>query len=197
MIRVNLPREPYWLSLPGLSLRLKVRPVTSAIMAIANAKVRRTLAALAEDLGHCREAGIDPATLPKLADPDVRAGLAEMMFTKALARAAVVEWEGVLLPDRDEPAPVNDETVGDVMEVYPVGERFLAGYLAARQMLDQEKNASGPAPHGTSAAGANTARGATRTACRAAGASAAPTAGAAPRSRTRRSASKAPRPGTS
>ena len=172
MIRLNLPREPYWLSLPGLSLRLKVRPATSAIMAIANAKVRATLAALSEELAHCREAGIEPASLPNLADPAVRAGLAEAMFTKALARAAVIEWEGVYQPDADEPAPVTDDTVGDLMDMFPIGERFLAAYLAPRNLLDQEKNGSRPAPHGTSAAGASTAEGATKTDCPAAGASA-------------------------
>ncbi|MFC7541037.1 hypothetical protein ACFQU2_18390 [Siccirubricoccus deserti] len=80
MLTLDLPVEPYWLDLPR-GVRVEIRPVTTAVMAAAQAGSARRLGALraaSEDL-----------------DPDMARGLAFAFLVKALARHAVTAWEGV------------------------------------------------------------------------------------------------------
>lgn len=161
-MRLSIPKDPYWIDLSGLSIRLHVRPLTQAVVDVANAKAARSVRELVDHQAAITDAGGAVEGLPDLTDEDVRRGLAEAEFTKALGRAAIIGWENVF-GDGDEPAPVTHETVGDLLSVWPVGERFRIAYLAPLEALAAEKNGSGPAPHGTSAAGRDTAGSATTT----------------------------------
>ncbi len=80
MLTLDLPTEPYWLDLPR-GVRVEIRPVTTAVMAAAQAAASRRL-------GAARAAGGD-------LDPDMVRGLAFAFLVKALARHAVTAWDGV------------------------------------------------------------------------------------------------------
>jgi hypothetical protein len=157
MVRLGLPREPYWIDLPG-GVRLQVRPLTTAVMAAAQARAQQAVADLVEQVRTRREAGLPLDGLPDLEDEAERAGLAQLLLVKALARHAILAWEGVLAAAGEMPAPVTPETVGDLMEgFWIVADAFLRQYTAPIDALLAEGNASRPSPPGTSAAGAATA----------------------------------------
>jgi hypothetical protein len=80
MLTLDILVEPYWLDLPR-GVRVEIRPVTTAVMAAAQAAASRRLGAIrAADNG---------------LDPDMARGLAFALLVKALARHAVTAWEGV------------------------------------------------------------------------------------------------------
>ena len=135
MIRLDLKREPHWLDL-GHGVRVHVRPCTTALMMAARAEVQRTAVSSHNE---AEAVGERTATL-----------------VKALGRLAVKDWEGV--GDADgEPAPLTAEAVDALLDLWPMAEAFERLYLGPALLLDEEKNALGPAPNGTSAAGHRTA----------------------------------------
>ena len=135
MIRLDLKREPHWLDL-GHGVRLHVRPCTTALMMAARAEVQRS---------------VMPSQNQAQAVGERTAAL-----VKALGRLGIQGWEGV--GDADgEPAPVTPEGVDALLDLWPMAEAFERLYLGPALLLDEEKNASAPAPTGTSAAGHRTA----------------------------------------
>ncbi len=135
MIRLDLKREPHWLDL-GHGVRLHVRPCTTALMMAARVEAQRTASLSASD---SETAGIRTAAL-----------------IKALARLAVIDWKGVG-DDAGSTVPVTPENIDALMDLWPVASAFESTYLGPALLLDAEKNASGPVPNGTSAAGPSTA----------------------------------------
>ena len=126
MIRLNLTATPQWLDLaPGL--RLLVGPLTTALMVSARAD-----AAI--------EAMPSTATTEELA----------LAMAKAVARRAILEWEGVG-DDKGDPVPVTPEGIDALLEIWPVFEAFQIQYVARGLILDAEKNVSAPLPSGPSA----------------------------------------------
>ncbi len=126
MIRLNLTATPQWLTLaPGL--RLLVGPLTTALMVSARADM--TIESLPET-----------ASTEELA----------LAMAKAVARRAILEWEGVGDADGD-PVPVSPEGIDALLEIWPVFEAFQTGYVAKGLILDAEKNVSAPSPSGPSA----------------------------------------------
>ena len=125
MIRLNLTNRPEWLDLlPGL--RVLVAPLTTALMVSARA---------------------DPLIegLPAASSQEDMA----LAMAKAVARRAVLEWDGV--GDEDgNPIAVSPDGIDALLEIWPVFEAFQAQYVARGLMLDQEKNASAPSPTGPS-----------------------------------------------
>ena len=142
MIRLNLTAAPAWLTLaPGL--RLQVAPLTTALMVSARA---------------------DPA-IEALADTTTQEELA-LTMAKAVARRAVLNWEGVGDAAGDA-VPVSPEGIDALLEIWPVFEAFQTQYVAKGLILDAEKNVSAPLPNGRSVgatATAQPARGAAPTA---------------------------------
>ena len=133
MLKLNLARTPHWLDL-GHGVRLHVEPLTSALMMAARA---------------------DPAVeaLPEDAGNEALA----LAMAKAVARRAVLDWEGV--GDAEgRPLPVTPEGIDALLEVWPIFEAFQIAYVAKGLVLEQEKNASAPSPNGTSAGATATAR---------------------------------------
>ena len=111
MIRLNLSNTSEWLMLlPGL--RLKVAPLTTALMVAARA---------------------DPAlaALPETATTEEMA----LAMAKAVARLAVLDWEGVG-DEQGEPLPLSPAGVDALLEVWPVFEAFQSQYVARGLMLD-------------------------------------------------------------
>jgi hypothetical protein len=133
MIRLNLTASPSWLTLaPGL--RLKVAPLTTALMVSARA---------------------DPA-IEDLPDTASQEELA-LAMAKAVARRAVLDWEGVG-DDAGDAVLVTPEGIDALLEIWPVFEAFQTQYVAKGLILDAEKNVSAPLPNGLSAGATATAR---------------------------------------
>ncbi|MDG4602577.1 MAG: hypothetical protein P9C55_07425 [Defluviicoccus sp.] len=135
MIRLDLKREPHWLDL-GHGVRVHVRPCTTALMMAARAEVQR---AIVPSQNETQAAGERTAAL-----------------VKALGRLGVQDWQGV--GDADcQAVPLTPEGVDALLDLWPMAEAFERLYLGPALLLDEEKNALGPAPNGTSAAGRDTA----------------------------------------
>ena len=94
MLSLDLPTEPYWLDLPR-GVRVEIRPVTTAVMAAAQAGSARRLGALRSS-----EADLDA---------DMARGLAFAFLVKALARHAVTDWEGIG-DSTGKPLPLSPES---------------------------------------------------------------------------------------
>ena len=126
MIRINLSPEPQWLDL-GHGVRLQLLPLTTALMVATRS---------------------DPAVqeLDAETSNDSRAAV----FAAALARRAVVDWEGVGDPDGNVP-PVTPEGIDALLSLWPIFEAFNLLYVSRGMLLDAEKNGSAPLPTGTSA----------------------------------------------
>ena len=139
MIRINLSPEPQWLDL-GHGVRLLLLPLTTALMVAARS---------------------DPAVRVLAADAsnDERAAV----FAAALARRAIVDWDGV--GDADgKVLEVSPEGIDALMSLYPIYEAFNLLYSAPGLFLDAEKNGFAPLPSGPSAGATATARAAKRNA---------------------------------
>ena len=133
MIRIQLSPEPQWLDL-GHGVRLQLLPLTTALMVATRS---------------------DPAVQDLAADTsnDTRAAV----FATALARRAVVDWEGVGDADGDVIA-VTPEGIDALLSLWPIFEAFNLHYVSPGMLLDAEKNGSAPSPTGTSAGATATAR---------------------------------------
>jgi hypothetical protein len=126
MIRLNLSPEPQWLEIaPGL--RLLLAPMSTALMMAARS---------------------DPALrdLPEEADNDTRG----MVFARALARRALLDWEGVGDADGN-PLAVTPEGIDALLDIFPVFDAFQSDYVGKGLLLGAEGNASSPLPSGPSA----------------------------------------------
>ena len=138
MLTLNLSNEPRWHELaPGVQVQL--RPLTTALMVATRS---------------------DPAVeaVPEEASDEERA----LSFAKALARRAVLAWEGVGDADGNpiEPSP---EAVDALLDIWPIFEAFQLAYVSKGLLLEQEKNASALSPSGPSAGVSDTARAASPT----------------------------------
>ena len=133
MIRIELSPEPQWLDL-GQGVRLKLLPLTTALMVATRS---------------------DPAVqdLDPEASNDARAAI----FAGALARRAVVEWEGVGDADGNV-LPVSPEGIDALLALWPIFEAFNLRYVSRGMLLDAEKNVSAPSPTGTSVGATATVR---------------------------------------
>ena len=126
MIRLQLSPEPQWLDL-GHGVRLQLLPLTTALM-VATRSDRAVQSLEAE------------------ASNDSRAAV----FAAALARRAVIGWDGV--GDADGTViPVSPEGIDALLSLWPIFEAFNLHYVSPGMLLDAEKNGSAPSPTGTSA----------------------------------------------
>ena len=133
MIRINLSPEPQWLDL-GHGVRLQLLPLTTALMVATRSDT--AVQSLEAD-----------------ASNDSRAAV----FAAALARRAVIGWEGVGDADGTVIA-VTPEGIDALLSLWPIFEAFNLHYVSRGMLLDAEKNGSAPLPTGTSAGATVTAR---------------------------------------
>ena len=133
MIRINLSPEPQWQDL-GHGVRLKLMPLTKALMVATRS---------------------DPAiqSLEADASNDTRAAV----FAAALARRAIIDWEGVGDADGGVIA-VSEGGIDALLSLWPIFEAFNLHYVSPGMLLDAEKNGSAPSPTGTSVGATVTAR---------------------------------------
>ena len=139
MLTLDLTNAPRWHDLaPGV--RLQLRPLTTALMVATRS---------------------DPAVeaVPEEAMDEERA----VAFAKALARLAVLAWQGVGDADGN-PIDPSLEAIDALLDVWPIFEAFQLSYVSKGLLLEQEKNVSAPLPNGPSAGVTATARPARKTA---------------------------------
>ncbi len=133
MLTLDLSNEPRWHELaPGV--RVQLRPLTTALMVATRS---------------------DPAVeaVPEDASDEERA----VAFAKALARKAVLAWEGV--GDANGNAiDLSPEAINALLDVWPVFEAFQLAYVSKGLLLEQEKNVSTLSPTGPSSGASDTAR---------------------------------------
>jgi hypothetical protein len=133
MITLDLTNAPRWLDLlPGV--RLKLRPLTTALMVSARA---------------------DPAV--EALPPEATTEELALAMAKAVARLAILEWEGVGDAEGN-PVGVTPEGIDALLEIWPAFEAFQGDYVAKGLLLEQEKNASAPSPTGPTVGAKATAR---------------------------------------
>ncbi|PPB79420.1 hypothetical protein LV82_02899 [Albidovulum inexpectatum] len=133
MRKIDLSNEPTWLDL-GHGVRVQLRPLTTALMVATRS---------------------DPAVeaVPDEASDEERA----VAFAKALARRAVLAWEGVGDADGN-PIDPSPEAIDALLDIWPIFEAFQLAYVSKGLLLEQEKNASALLPTGPSAGASDTAR---------------------------------------
>jgi hypothetical protein len=144
MLTLDLTNVPRWHDLAP-SVRVQLRPLTTALMVASRS---------------------DPEVenLPEAARDEERA----LAFARALARRAVIAWEGV--GDAEgialEPSPA---AIDALLDIWPIFEAFQLTYVSKGLLLEQEKNVSAPSPTGRTVgatATATPAKGRARTARR-------------------------------
>ena len=126
MLTLDLTNAPRWQDLvPGV--RVQLRPLTTALMVATRS---------------------DPAVeaMPTDASDEERA----VAFARALARRAVLAWEGVGDAEGNvlDPSP---EAIDALLDLWPVFEAFQLTYVSKGLLLESEKNVSAPLPSGPSA----------------------------------------------
>jgi hypothetical protein len=126
MLRLNLARAPYWLDL-GHGVRIHVAPLTTALMVAARSDP-------------------DVRDLPEDTSDDAIA----VIFARAIAQRAILDWEGVGDADGN-PTPVSPDGITALLDIWPIFETFQLAYVAKGLELEAEKNASAPSPSGSGA----------------------------------------------
>jgi len=152
MLRLDMTRKPAWHDFPG-GVRLKLLPITTALMAEA----RRDPDVVAALQSVPPEGDVAPD-----ADPAISRATDEAVaipFAVALARLAIVEWEGVG-DAKGNPVDPGPETIPALMDIWPIFEAFQTRYVQKGLLLEQEKNASAPSQPGSGAGARTTAPGA-------------------------------------
>jgi len=147
MLRLDMTRKPAWHDMPG-GVRLKLLPITTALMAEAR-RDSDVVAALETVPGEGDDAEASRATDEAVAIP----------FAVALARLAIVDWEGVG-DAKGAPVDPGPETIPALMDIWPIFEAFQTRYVQRGLLLEQEKNASAPSQPGSGAGARSTAQGA-------------------------------------
>ncbi|MCQ0091302.1 hypothetical protein [Roseovarius sp. M141] len=137
MLTLDLTNEPRWHDLvPGV--RVQLRPLTTALMVATRS---------------------DPAVeeVPGKASDEERA----VAFAKALARRAVLSWEGIGDADGNaiDPSP---DAIDALLDIWPIFEAFQLTYVSKGLLLENEKNVSASLPSGPSAGASATAKRAKR-----------------------------------
>ena len=133
MLTLDLTNAPRWHDLvPGV--RVQLRPLTTALMVATRS---------------------DPAveTVTEGASDEERA----VAFAKALARRAVLAWEGIGDADGNAIEP-NPEAIDAFLDIWPIFEAFQLTYVSKGLLLEQEKNVSASLPSGPSAGATDTAK---------------------------------------
>ena len=114
---------------------------------------------------HCRHATtvmiLDARQDPAVAAAEEGSDLYGVLFALALARRAIVAWDGVV-GDDDLPAPVTPANVDALLGAGDMLVAWAEGYVHPANYWAQEKNGSGPSPNGISERAGATASGATR-----------------------------------
>jgi hypothetical protein len=141
MLRLDLSKKPRWVDL-GFGVRIEVAPLSTIAMTAA----RRD----AEFIAVAKR--ISPENLT---DEQAQALLSEreegdaltVAFTKAIAKRVISAWEGVGDAEGN-PAPVTDEGVSALLDLFPIFQAFQNAYMLPGLELVTEGNGLSPLPNG-------------------------------------------------
>ena len=111
MIRINLSPEPQWLDL-GHGVRLQLLPLTTALMVATRS---------------------DPAVQDL--EPDASNDSRAAVFAAALARRAVIGWDGVG-DERGNVLDVSPDGIDALLSLWPIFEAFNLQYVSRGMLLD-------------------------------------------------------------
>jgi len=151
MIRLSRPREPRTVAL-GFGVTVTLKPLSFAVYRAAIHSAERRAREMATEVGLIEAAGGSILDIPSPHDRDGMRGLRDQFLLQALARHAIIGWDGVG-DDAGDPAPVTPEAADALICGHPlIAERFELEYLRDITELVAEGNGSGAAPTGTSAA---------------------------------------------
>jgi len=160
MLTLDLTNDPRWVELaPGV--RVQLRPLTTALM-VATRK-DPAVAALPEPAFEStipfatEDAEMHLADAPSYGADEVSEEERALIFAKALARRAILAWEGVGDAEGNpvDPSPAH---IDALLDIWPIFEAFQLRYVSKGLLLEQEKNASAPLPTGSSAGASDTAK---------------------------------------
>lgn len=152
MLKLDLKKAPFWIDLQA-DARVKVKPLTSALMHMAQADAVRAMLALQAERKARIDAGADVSDLPNLENDRVRHALSETALITALAIHAIIAWENVMKPEGGELAELTPANVTDLMDIWFVNQEFGKKYMRQLDLLEAEGNGLRPVANGTSAAG--------------------------------------------
>ena len=148
MLRISFRTEPFWLDLPH-GVRLQVRPPGPAVILAAGAEMASNSAARpaagpgASSRGDpAADAGVDSTAAASDASPPpgAPADTGRFAFTCAVARAAILDWEGVA-DATGAPLPVSPAAIDALMAHWPVFVAFERLYLQPALLVIAEGNA--------------------------------------------------------
>ncbi len=132
MLTLDLTNEPRWHDLaPGV--RVHLRPLTTVLMVATRS-----------------DPGVE--AVPDEATDEERA----VAFAKALARRAVIAWDGIGNVDGN-PIDPSPEAIDALLDIWPIFEAFQLSYVSKGLLLEREKNVSALSPNGPSAGASATA----------------------------------------
>jgi hypothetical protein len=129
MLDQSTPNAPSDIALP-YDLSVTVKPLTTAGMAAAQATARRAVEAIERQARERVEAGLLLDGLPDLSAEGERDGFYQAQLIRELAVRHITSWTGVEL--KGGPTSPTAENIAAVMQLYPVGERFLRISRSAR-----------------------------------------------------------------
>jgi len=157
MIRLSFARESRWLDLPAIGVRIKVKPLTTAVMEAFRSDAVKRIALLRQEAEAQAEAGfpMDP-TGPNVTNPAWRDGLAAQMMAEGILRYAAEAWEGVAGED-GEPLPLDAASIQAFAAHDQAAGAFLREVLAPMDAVRAEGNGFAPSSHGHAGEGATTA----------------------------------------
>jgi hypothetical protein len=133
MLKLSLPKEPYWLPLPG-GAEVKVKPL---VLAIYQAARSRAWVDAEKESGVTRDA---EGKFPPDADYSLLNGLQNGYFAQHLARYGVLEWKGVGNDD-GTPADCTADNAAQLMLIPAAGAMFLDEYTKNFSVVASEGNA--------------------------------------------------------
>jgi urease accessory protein UreF len=138
----RLAQKERWVELPH-GVRLRVAPITTIMVAAAQAAARKRVLDL-----------LGKEEMPE--QENLRRGVALMLTIQALGRECIRAWENVV-DEEGAAVPITPGAIEVLLSHEEMAFAFFESVMNPLQAVQAEGNASGPAPHGTAAAGRNTA----------------------------------------
>lgn len=137
MLTLDVPTGPRWLDLPE-GVRVRIRPVTTAVIEAARAAADRGMA-------EARQAEGEIAL-------DREVGLRMALLIEGLAQHAIIDWEGVA-DAAGQALPVSPAAITQMMtQHYHIAAAFWVQATAPASEVAAEGNGCAPAPPGDGAA---------------------------------------------
>jgi len=118
MLKLNLSSDPRWVDLAG-SVRIKARPLSSAMMLAARSEPRVT--ALVESKDESDEGAI------------------ALEVAKVIAGLVIEDWDGVG-DETGQPVAVSESWISALLDLWPMFEAFQEKIVAGAMLVDAEKN---------------------------------------------------------